>query len=97
MSRITNAVNTLFAKASVKEVSLIHDVSDALTFVETRMPDGSLRRHQMRVIISSRFHPSEGQVQIQLWKFLENMIGKSKSLGELAYVNYNGTLYSVDR
>jgi len=93
---IRNFLNAAFATAKVKSIALRHDVADAKTFVETRMPNGVLRRHQLDLTVRKFLNPSEGLEQVVVWKALQAMLKSNSSLGELAYVCYNGNVFAVD-
>lgn len=93
---IRKAINSIFATARVKDFALTHDVPDAQTFIETRMPNGVLRRHALTITISNFLQPSEGLTQVVVWKAIQACITKNAHLGELAYICYNGTVFSVD-
>lgn len=93
---IRKAINSIFASARVKTFAIRQDVPKALTYIDTRMPSGVLRRHQLDITVSKFLQPSEGLQQVVIWKALQAFVKQNASLGELAYVCYNGTVFSVD-
>lgn len=94
MSIIINAVNAAFASAKVKDYKITFNKPEALTFIEVER-NGQLIRHGLDITIGRFLEPSPGHVQVVVWKAMEKLVARDQ-LGTLKYVNFNGTLFSVD-
>lgn len=88
-------VNSVFASARVKDFTIHFDKPDAKTFIEV-LRDGQLVRHGLTITIKRFLEPSPGLIQVVVWKEMEKLVARDQ-LGELKYINFNGTLFSVDK
>lgn len=95
MSRVIRSVNSIFATAKVKSFTLTFNKPEALTYIEVER-DGVLHRHGLEITIGRFLEPSPGLVQIVVWKKMEKIV-RQDELGELRYINFNGTIFSVDK
>jgi hypothetical protein len=98
MITLSKVVNAVFARASIKSVTLEHDQTDVVggMFIETVNARGVIRTHGMPyVVVRKRFKPTPDQEKLALWNFLDKMTA-DLGLGKLHAVFFQETLYSFD-
>ena len=94
LASAANVLNSVFASVRVKDFEITFDVPDAKTYIEVEQ-GGVLHRHALKITIGRFLSPSPGKTQLAVWKKMLQLV-KEDELGELRYINFNGTIFSVD-